>query len=133
METSMQPIESGPTSGNEGPVRERELDVLRQLSGEGGQFRDRIDEYVALSAQLVDAIQKSLAAKDAPAVERDACALKAASAQLGAHRVSGESEAIESAAKKGDLKAAKARLRALTENNEAAIKKLLTIEASPFP
>ena len=134
MEHSIQSTESlPPTSANEGPVRERELDVLRQLSGDATAFRDRIDDYVMLSQQLVAAIEDALQQNDALALQGDARSLMGVSAQIGAHRVSADCEVIEIAAGKGDLRGAQARYRTLVDDHKAALEKLQSIRGSAFP
>jgi len=130
---SLPPTSVPPTSANEGPVRERELDVLRQLSGDGPGFRDRLDEYMVMSQQLVDAMKEALDKQDAAALEGDARSLKGVSAQVGAHRVAGDSELIENAAAKRDLAGARVRLDMLKTDHRAALDKLQSIRASAFP
>jgi dihydrodipicolinate synthase/N-acetylneuraminate lyase len=114
-------------------VRERDLDVLRQLSGNATAFRDRIDDYEQVSRQLLLAIQEAIDKKDATALGGDSRSLVGVSAQVGAHRVTAESEAIESAAAKGDFATARALFHTLVPAHEAALEKLLSIRASGFP
>lgn len=133
METKAHSDSLPPNSGNEGPIRERELDVLRQLSGEGPGFRDRIDEYMTLSGQLVSAIQEALEKKDAQALKGDANSLKGVSEQVGAYRLAADSEFIESAAAKGDMAGAQERFRSLMDDHKATVEKLQSIRTNGFP
>ncbi len=97
--------ESGGAVNDDASVSAEALDDLYRVMQE--EFTDLLGAYLESATQLVEDVDGHLAAADLEAVVLPAHSLKSSSANVGALRLSALAEAVEAAARGGDLEAAK--------------------------
>ena len=99
-----------------GPVDQRSLKILRELSGPDGEeiLSEAVQLFLEDSAKLMSELRSAIDAGDVKQVHRVSHGLKSSSADLGAHRMAKICGDIEDIARNNGLHGANALYRKLT-------------------
>jgi PAS domain S-box-containing protein len=118
--------------GGNKPAHEIDLQALRDLTGGDAEFeRELIDTFILSGDQCLAEIVAAMHQNDLETIGKRAHALKGASANIHAHRLSASASSLESAARTNSAAEIDGLVRQVTDNLQAVNAQLTKFSAPP--